>query len=346
MIFNNVVLESIAYVLPPSVWSSEFIEQQLLALYKRLKLPLGRLELMTGIRERRFWPANMKPSEASAQAAQKLLDGKTIFNKDDVDLLIHTSVCRDRLEPSTATYVHHLLKLSDKTQVMDISNACLGFLNGIVMAAGMIESNQIKTALIVSGENGKPLADWTLKTLLKSALMDRKQMKSYFANLTIGSGSVAALLCRKDLVSDPAPQLVGGCVITDSSAHNLCEGGKTEDDQLSMQTNAEALLTAGVRVAKQAWGKFKTIVDWNNGTPDRIICHQVGKQHRNLLYEALNLDLEKDFSTFEFLGNTGSASLPITLAISLEKQAMRVGEKIALLGIGSGISSLVLGLQQ
>ena len=68
MRFENVVIETLAYELPPEVWTSAAIEEKLAPLYERLKLPAGRLELMTGIRERRFWPGPVAASAASAMA--------------------------------------------------------------------------------------------------------------------------------------------------------------------------------------------------------------------------------------------------------------------------------------
>ena len=55
MQFQRVAIETIDYVLPDSVLSSEALEKELASVYERLGLPFGRLELMTGIRERRLW---------------------------------------------------------------------------------------------------------------------------------------------------------------------------------------------------------------------------------------------------------------------------------------------------
>ena len=50
MKFEHTVIESIAVALPDDVLTSAQIEQRLAPLYERLKLPEGRLELMTGIK--------------------------------------------------------------------------------------------------------------------------------------------------------------------------------------------------------------------------------------------------------------------------------------------------------
>ena len=56
MRYQNVCIETFAHTLPDEVVTSAQIESRLEPLYTRLRLPEGRLELMTGIAERRFWP--------------------------------------------------------------------------------------------------------------------------------------------------------------------------------------------------------------------------------------------------------------------------------------------------
>ncbi len=60
MLFNNTMVKSVSLVKPPRVVTSEEVELRLAPVYDRLKLSVGRLELMTGIHERRFWQAGGK----------------------------------------------------------------------------------------------------------------------------------------------------------------------------------------------------------------------------------------------------------------------------------------------
>jgi len=342
MKFNHVAIESIAYALPEEVWLSSDVEAKLADVYERLKLPEGRLELMTGIRERRFWPKGTAPSEASAKAGEAVL-AQSSFDRSEIDLLIHSAVCRDRLEPATAAYVHGLLGLPGHTQIFDVSNACLGFLNAMVVAGSMIESGQIERALICSGEDGRPLVENTIQQLHNPELT-RKTIKPYFANLTIGAGAVAAVLCRKELAPASSIQLRAAAVETDSSANELCQGDSA-GEALEMLTDSVELLTAGINVAKRNWSRFTEVTGWTPETPDRVITHQVGKAHTRELFSALGLDPAKDFTTFETLGNVGSVSCPITLAYAIDAGAYRPGERAALLGIGSGLSSIMMALE-
>lgn len=332
-----------AVELPDEVWTSDFLEEKLAPVYARLKLPQGRLELMTGIRERRFWSRPMRPSGVSALAGKKaMLAAGT--RAEDIDLLVHAAVCRDRLEPSTAAYVHGLLGLTHRTMIFDVSNACLGFLNAMTVAAGMIESGQIRRALICSGENGRPLVESTIARLNADESMTRSSIKPYFANFTIGAGAVAAVLARDDLAPAGSPRLVGGIVATDSAANRLCEG-EASGDALAMQTDSEKLLEAGVALAARAWADFKAETGWDESVPAHVITHQVGARHSSALFAKLGLDPAKDRRSFDRLGNVGSVSLPATLALYADAGTFRRGEKAALLGIGSGLSSLMLGVE-
>ncbi|MDR2982247.1 MAG: 3-oxoacyl-ACP synthase III [Puniceicoccales bacterium] len=342
MRFSRVAIASFAVELPDEVWTSELLESKLEPLYSRLRLPAGRLELMTGIKERRFWSRPVRPSEASAMAGKKALANARL-DAGEIDLLIHAGVCRDRLEPSTAAYVHGFLQAAPDAQIMDISNACLGFLNAMVMAAGLIESGQIRYALVCSGENGRPLVERTIE-ILNSGTHDRNAIKPYFANLTIGAGAVAAVLCRDDLAPAGAPHLLGGAGKTDSGSNMLCEGD-TDADALVMQTDSERLLEAGVSLAEQTWSRFCNTLQWDSSSVQRVLTHQVGKRHSQLLFERLGIDPAKDWQTFDRLGNVGSVSLPATLALAMVNGAIISGDKVALLGIGSGLSSLMLGVQ-
>ncbi len=343
MKFAHVCIESLAAVLPEEIWTSAGIEAQLQPLYARLKLPAGRLELMTGIRERRMWPPGTRPSDASAAAGRRVLRQSAV-PAAQIEAFIHCAVSRDMLEPATASFAHHKIGLGAGTQVFDLSNACLGFLNGLVTLGAMIDAGQIRCGLVVAGENGRPLVEQTIRHLL-AAPLNRNGIKPFFANLTIGSGAVAAVVCHEDLLpAGPKHRLLAGACLAATQHSELCLGD-TAGDGLAMQTDSEQLLLAGVEVARQTWELFERETGWSRDTPDRFICHQVGSTHRRRLYETVGLDPARDFSTFETLGNTGSVALPATLARAVEQGAVKPGDKVALLGIGSGINSLMLAVE-
>lgn len=340
MRFNHLRLHSHAYVEPELFLTSDEIESELSSLYERAKLPVGRLELQTGIKRRGFWKKGTPPSSIASLAAEKILKN---FPREKIDLLLHASVCRDFLEPATAAKVHFNLKLSPHCMISDLSNACLGVLSSILMAGQMIETGVIKTALIVSGENSGPLLEETIAYLKNDPNMDRKKIKPFIASLTIGSAGVAILLTHESLAPH-SPKILGGASMTDSSSVELCQGdGSTEG--LMMATDSEALLKAGIKLSIANWEKCRGVLNWNNSDVNKIIPHQVGVAHRLAMLTELGLPLDRDFQTFEMFGNTGSAALPLTLLKGIEANFFKPQDKVALLGIGSGLTSTMLGME-
>ncbi|MBX3459404.1 MAG: 3-oxoacyl-ACP synthase III [Planctomycetes bacterium] len=340
MRFNNVHIDAIAHVLPERVVTSLEIEDRLAPAYARLGFHPGRIELMTGIRERRHFEPGTRPSAIAIQAAEKALAESSI-KRDSIGLLIFSSVCRDFMEPATASVVHAGLKLPASCACYDLSNACLGFANAMIVAATAIELGHIEAALIVAGEDGGPLVEATIKRLNEDTGIDRRASKLSFASLTIGSGAAAMVLTRQG-----SHKLLGGVMLTDSTANHLCQGGMTPGAQGPlMQTDSEALMHAGVTLAQRVWAQTRELLGWDNNAVARVFTHQVGVMHRKLLFEKLELDASRDYPTVETLGNMGSVSLPISLDLGARDGRVQAGDKIALLGIGSGLVCLNLGVQ-
>ncbi len=345
MKYTSVCIESLGYTLPTEIWTSEQIETRLEPLYERLKLPPGRLELMTGIRERRFWPVGEKPSVQSISSCNYALEASGIA-RSEIGCLIHGSVCRDFLEPATACTVHHELDLSPCCLVYDVSNACLGLLNGILQAANMIELEQIPAALIVGTEGGRQLVETTIAALNRDTSLTRKSVKPAIASLTIGSASCAILLTHRS-ISSTGNRLIAAAVSANTKYNDLCQ---SHHDQAGsemaplMDTDSETLMAKGLETGVATMIEFLRETGWQNTDICKSVCHQVGSVHRKLMLESLHLDPQFDFPTFAWLGNTGSAALPVTLAIAGETDFLACNDKVALLGIGSGINCIMIGV--
>ncbi|MCF6175053.1 MAG: 3-oxoacyl-ACP synthase III [Victivallaceae bacterium] len=345
MLYNCVNIETIAYTAPPEIITSDDIETQLAPTYERLRLPVGRLELMTGIKERRLWKRGMMPSTAATLAGQQALS-QSNFPKEKIGCLINCSVCRDFLEPATATIVHKNLSLPPDSQVFDISNACLGILSGMTVVASMIEAGHIEAGMLVAGENSRPLLESTIAAINADLSLTRQTIKPLFASLTIGSGAVAVILSHRDS-SMTSHRLNSSTSLAATEYNDLCRGnsdkGMADNHDTLMETDSEALLNAGVETAVQAWERFNTESPTNDDF-DCFCTHQVGNAHRRLLYDKLQLDITRDFPTLAEFGNTGSVSCPMTAARAIESGIIQPGSTFALLGIGSGINATMMGI--
>jgi 3-oxoacyl-[acyl-carrier-protein] synthase III len=340
--YTRVCLHEFGYQLPPVELSSTAIEERLAPVYERLKLPAGRLELMTGIGARRLWSPGTRPSDGAAVAGAAAI-ARSGIDTGDLECLLFTSVSRDMMEPATASFVHRTLGLPPSCLLFDVSNACLGFLDGMVILANMLEMGQVRSGLVVAGETAENLIDSTLHHLLTDTTLTRKTIKPLFASLTIGSGAVALVMTRSDHL-DTGHYLRGGACRADTAHNDLCQGGQNAEQGILMSTDSEQLLEKGIKTAAACWASFQDCLGWDKHSIDRFFCHQVGKAHAQMLFETLQLDPARNFETLPTLGNVGSVSAPVTMALGIEQGALMPGQRAAVLGIGSGINALMLGI--
>lgn len=348
MRYENVCVEAFTCTLPEEIITTDELEKQLEPLYQRLRLNPGRLELMTGIQERRIWEKGKLPGDQSVRTIKDLLQ-TTDFDPSKIGALIHASVCRDYQEPATACSVHHRAGLSQEAAIFDISNACLGILSGMSQIANMIELGQIQAGIVVGTESSRTLMETTIKIMNSDPTLDRQKFKKVFASLTIGSGSAAVLLTHRS-ISRTGNRLLGGIFQANTTQCKLCQseldvsaGGKG-DGQL-MWTDSETLLHEGVATAKKAFDPFMNELGWMPEQIDAMFCHQVGKAHQSLLMDTLHLDNSRNFITLPYLGNTGSVALPTAAALGIASGFAVPGHRIALLGIGSGINVIMFGIE-
>jgi 3-oxoacyl-[acyl-carrier-protein] synthase-3 len=375
MRFGLAHIPAFAYELAPHVVASDVLESRLAPVYHALRLPYGQLEALTGVRERRFWEPGQSLAAAAASAGQKAL-ARANLRPADIGMLIYGGVCRDQIEPAMACEIADRLGLLPETAMYDVSNACLGVLNGMVQVAGAIELGQVRAGLVVSAESAREVVDATIDQLL--AAPDIARFRVSLATLTGGSGAVAVVVAHRDLAPQ-APRLLGGLARSAPQHHKLCRwGGRTHISwegearegeapaepsrtgraapiptaalsgapapQL-LETHAVELLQAGVKLGAETWRHFLAEMNWRQNPPERVICHQVGKANQDAILRTLQIPPERDFVTYPTLGNIGTVSLPITLAIAAERGHITRGQRVGLLGIASGINCLMLGVQ-
>ena len=112
-----------------------------------------------------------------------------------------------------------------------------------------------------------------------------------------------------------------------------------------MQTDSERLLVEGIATGAATFADFLAATGWQRGEIDKTFCHQVGSAHCKLMFTSLELDPKIDFPTVEYLGNTGAVALPVAFALAVEQGRLAAGDRVAMLGIGSGINSLMIGVE-
>ncbi|MGK0299036.1 MAG: 3-oxoacyl-[acyl-carrier-protein] synthase III [Gammaproteobacteria bacterium] len=224
MNYHRVHMESIGYELPPLVVTSKEIEDRLMPAYQALHISPGQLEALTGITERRWWDPGYSLSDGATAAAVKALNQSNVEAKD-IETLIYAGVCRENFEPATACAVAAKLGISQDAYVYDLSNACLGILNGIIDIANRIELKQIRAGMVVSCESSREIVEIMMERIIKERTMDI--FTSSLATLTGGSGAAAVLITDGSFNNDRSHRLIGGTTQAAPEHHRLCRWGIT-----------------------------------------------------------------------------------------------------------------------
>ena len=329
---RNVALLSIASTIATKITTSAEIDERLRPVLKRLRLPTGLLQRVAGVEERRNWGEGESFDDAAVAAGHRALSEAGI-DASQVGLLINTSVTRKHLEPSVAVRIHHGLGLPSSAINFDIANACLGFVNGMTLAAQLIDSGQVKYAVVIDGEDADEIQGNTIERLSREGI-GREDFMSEFASLTLGSGAAAAVLGPAD-AHPSGHRIVGGITRAATQFNDLCVGSVD-----GMFTDAKALLKGGMELVVSAWKEAKR--DWNWSAMDRYIMHQVSDVHTNAIVKAVGIDRSRVPLTYPKYGNVGPASIPITLA--QEAKTLKPGNRVLVMGVGSGLNTAMMEL--
>ncbi|MEE6282108.1 3-oxoacyl-ACP synthase III [Georgenia sunbinii] len=332
--YRNASLLSVTHIEAPVRVPSSHFEEQLAQTRTRLRLPDNLLERVSGVVERRWWEPGTRFDDAAIEAGAKAL-AEAGVDAHDVGLLINTSVTRTQLEPSVASRIHHGLGLPSSAMNFDIANACLGFVNGIMLAATLIDSGQIDYAVIVNSEDAQGTQETTIRRLNRPE-STRQDFHREFASLTLGSGAAAAVIGRADQ-HPGGHRVVGGVSRAGTEHHELCVGGLD-----GMFTDTKGLLQGGLALVEAAWHEANngTGFRWNN--MDRYVTHQISTPYTEAVIQALDLPADRVPITFSHWGNVGPASLPMTLAAQAD--SLSPGDRVLCLGVGSGLNTAMLEL--
>ena len=329
--YGQVTISGLAHVDAPHVVTSAEIEAQLSQTLERLGVEPGLLEGLSGINERRVWDEGTQPSEVAAQAGELAL-ARSGVDRNDLGALLNTSVCRDYLEPSTASLVHGRMGLPTEAVNFDVGNACLGFINGMNVVASMIERGEIDHGLVVDGETSRFTVEATIERLASDAC-DERMFREQFATLTLGSGAVAMVLSRADS-ADVGARYLGGLSRASTAHANLCTGHVHE-----MRTDTKGLLLAGLELAAHTWKEAVSHFDWDPQSVDTYVVHQVSKVHTRAVCDTLGLDIDRFPLIYPEFGNIGPAGVPTVLSRSVQDGTISPGDRVMLMGVGSGINA-------
>ena len=279
----------------------------------------------TGIRERRISQGE-NTSDLAVNAVKKILEKEKISG-EDIDLIVTATITPDNVTPSTACIIQKEIG-ADYAMAFDINAACSGFIYALEAAYSMMEMNKnFKNVIVIGCEVLSKIIDWT----------DRSTC------VLFGDGAGAVLLQRgnKDKLLDFYSYSAGkkGDALT-------CGGLDIINPFVSKEHEVEKHVRMDGReifrfASKSIVDAVNTLLEKNNlniKDIDYIIPHQANSRIIQYTAEKLNISIDKYYMNLERYGNTSSASIPMALAEMKDKNLLKEGMKIIMVGFGGGLT--------
>ena len=291
----------------------------------------------TGIVERHIAGENEFASDLAVAAAQKLFDSGVIA-PGEIDYLILCTQSPDYFLPTTACLVQNRLGLPENCGAMDMNLGCSGFVYGLGLVKGLIETGQAKNALLITAETYSKFIhphDRSVRTIfgdaaaatLISSLDSTEECIGRFVYGSDGSGGmnlvVPAGAMRKPRVFD-AP------VLTDEN------GNQRTENNLFM--NGAEIFNFTLRVVPPMVARLLNESKLSFEQVDLWVFHQANRFMLEHIRKKLHIPEEKFVISFATSGNTVSSTLPIALKNAADEGRLRTGFKVALIGFGVGYS--------
>lgn len=327
------VIQAIAYHLPERVLDNA----QLAAEFP--DWTAEKIEEKTGIAERRIAAEGECSSDLGEQAARKLFASGSC-SPGDIDFLILCTQSPDYFLPTTACVLQHRLGLRTSTGAFDFNLGCSGFVYGLGMAKGLIETGQARNVLLITAE-----------TYSKFMHAGDKSVRTLF-----GDGAAATLIAADPHAASDAigPFLYG----TDGAgACNLIvpQGGmrapksstapEAVADEHGNVRSPENLYMAGAEIFSFTMTAVPKLVRGlleRAGTTldevDFVVFHQANRYILDNLARKLRIPAEKFWNSMRECGNTVSSTIPIALEQARQAGRIHPGDRILLTGFGVGYS--------
>jgi 3-oxoacyl-[acyl-carrier-protein] synthase-3 len=293
----------------------------------------------TGIRERRIAADDETAADLAFKATIKLFKKNTVV-PEDIDFVILCTQTPDYFLPTTACLLQNRLGIPNNAGAFDINLGCSGFVYGLSVAKGLIETGSARKVLFLTAD-----------TYSKFIHPLDKSVRTLF-----GDGATATLIEASDNQDE---EFIGPFVFgTDGKgANNLIvkTGGfraaKSEDttkekiddsgnirSEDNLYMNGSEVMTFTLASVPKAINDLLKKCDRNLDDFDHIVFHQANQFMLDALRKKLKIHEEKFPIFLEKCGNTVSSSIPLTLESMLHQSRLKRGDRLLLLGFGVGYS--------
>jgi len=277
----------------------------------------------TGIKKRHIAVGETAVSMAVRASADALASSG--IGKDDIGLIVACTVSGDNLTPAMASSVQRALEIPH-CAALDISAGCTGFVYALVTAASLMDTLGADNALVVSSETLSKYTDWT----------DRATC------VLFGDGAGAVVLKRSDKPRMHYPILnavpdTDDAIVIKKEARTTPFGPPADDKKEYIRMKGSEVFTYASGVMEDT---LRRLLELCGDKPyTKIIPHQANEKIIDYVMRTMRLDREQFFVNISEYANTSSATIPIAMADAYRAGWLRQGDRVALVGFGSGLTS-------
>jgi len=273
----------------------------------------------TGIIRRRL-AVNETAVSLAAGAARNALDMAGMDAKD-IDVIILTTVSGDYITPASACAVQ--TELGNTTGVaFDISAGCTGFIYGIAIAEGLLQTLNKQNALVISSEVISRIIDW--------------QDRSTCVLFGDGAGAAVVSASEKDGIIDHYVRSDGygkdALYANGLPVNHYWRENETPDFLLKMK--GKAVFEFAATAVMDCLKRIDKEIGLNN--IDVIVPHQANKRIIDYAVKKAGIPREKMVINMENYANMSSASIPVTLDEAVREKRIHQGDNVAIIGFGAG----------
>lgn len=268
----------------------------------------------TGIHSRYFCEGDETATTLAIEAGRQAMQNAGV-SAEELGALVVGTCSGEYASPSTACLVQKALELPDNIPVTDVNAACTGFIYATEIARGFLADGGKPYALVIGTEQISRYLD----------MSDRSTA------VLFGDGAGAAVFRRT-----PGAEYLRVLGANGGLQINVPGAASPMPEKISMDGKevfrfATSAMRRGMEELLEKSGRTIDEIDW-------VICHQANSRIIDYCVKKMKAPHEKFFENMEHFGNTSGASIPLALHEMNEKHMLGEGERLMLVGFGSGLT--------